>query len=276
MAERPKDGHRQRSLPFRCIWTIVAEMSRSAVLSLLMALGCTSKSDPSPPDRMVEPDGAVPVAVSADASSADTSSADTSSADTSSADAFSADASPADASSADASPADASSADASVDASVDRAAGDAADPLFTDPAAPHCQFGTASLHIRGQLEGQTIDDPAYKLTYFDRQSFSLPTTVVNGQLDYSLKLTWSEPLTSDRAIPVTGAGFTVSQGQPLAGRKYCITGGLFGSPSPPPGAQGRMVFFRITGARADSCSGPEVAVALAGCAFRTISYPFDE
>jgi hypothetical protein len=246
MAVRPKDGHRQRSLPFRCIWTIVAEMSRSAVLSLLMALSCTSKSDPAPPDRMVEPDGAVPVVVSADASSADASSADT------------------------------SSADASVDASVDRAAGDAADPLFTDPAAPHCQFGTASLHIRGQLEGQTIDDPAYKLTYFDRQSFSLPTTVVNGQLDYSLKLTWSEPLTSDRAIPVTGAGFTVSQGQPLAGRKYCITGGLFGSPSPPPGAQGRMVFFRITGARAESCSGPEVAVALAGCAFRTISYPFDE
>jgi hypothetical protein len=204
-------------------------MSRSAVLSLFIAMGCASKSDPAAPDRMMEPDGAIPVTVSADASS--------------------------------------------VEASIDLTADAAADPLFTDPGAPHCQFGTPSLHIRGQLEGQTIDDQTYRITYFDRQSFAL-TTVVNGEVRNDLQLTWSEPLVEDKAIPLTGASFIVEQGQPLAGRKYCITSGLFGSPSPPPGVQGRMVFFRITGARAESCSGPEVPVALAGCAFRTTSYPF--
>jgi hypothetical protein len=151
--------------------------------------------------------------------------------------------------------------------------GDGAAPLatlFTDPAVPHCDKGpTAELH--GTLGGQQVDWASTLVSNLDPFGFQL-LEVVNGVTREDVALTWSQPLAESTAIPLTGLGMIMREGQPYATQQFCITAGEFGSPAIAAGATGRTLLYRITGALMGSCSGPEIPVALAGCAARSSTY----
>jgi hypothetical protein len=84
-----------------------------------------------------------------------------------------------------------------------------------------------------------------------------------------LVLTWTDALSEETPIPLTGTSITV----PLAGQSYCVTAGSFGSLTHPTGSPTpRVILFRITGLRLGDCSGPPVEADLGGCISRAMSY----
>jgi hypothetical protein len=173
-----------------------------------------------------------------------------------------------------AAPSDAAAPDAAavLDAAPVDGGNDAAPSpgLFTDPSVPRCAEGQ-SIQLRGMLDGQRIDDATTLASNLTASSFQV-LEVVGGDVRLNVALTWDQPLAEDRAVPLTGARFVMREGQPFATESFCVTAGDFGSPALAAGAPGRTLLYRITGARRADCEGPEVPVALAGCAFRTDTF----
>ena len=132
--------------------------------------------------------------------------------------------------------------------------------LFDDPAVPLCTLDK-NVALRGTLGGETIDDAAQLGTYLAHFEYSV-TETVDFAARYIVTLTWDTPLADLMEIPLTGESFIMRAGQPFAGEEFCITAGVFGSPPTKPGDTGRMLLYRITGARRGDCAGPEIAVDL--------------
>jgi hypothetical protein len=151
--------------------------------------------------------------------------------------------------------------------------GSALDPLFTDPNVPRCDNNLSTqFQLQGQLEGQAIHVGTIESSNLDKGLFET-LDVVDGAVVTGLVLTWSAPLTEDVAVPLTGSRFVVPDGQPLAGKSFCVTAGKFGSPRFVPDASaGRTLLFQITGAKEGTCTGNDAPVALSGCIFRTNTF----
>jgi hypothetical protein len=139
--------------------------------------------------------------------------------------------------------------------------------LFTDPAVPTCT-AAKNVALRGTLGGQAVDDATVLTTYLQPKTFEV-WEVIDDEVRVDTALTWDATLAEGTAIPLTGESFLMREGQPHAGESFCITAGLFGSPVLKAGDPGRTLIYRITGARQDDCYGPEIAVDLYGCAFRS-------
>jgi hypothetical protein len=145
------------------------------------------------------------------------------------------------------------------------------DLLFTSAAVPRCD-GSTLLKITGQLSGQTINVATFLLSNLDPNGFQI-LEVVGGNVRTDLALTWSDPLAENKALPLTGAGIRIPEGQPLGGMSFCITAGKFGSPTPTANdGGGRQLLFQITGVRENDCNGASVPVSLSGCDWRSTTY----
>lgn len=146
------------------------------------------------------------------------------------------------------------------------AANDGGD-LFTNPLVPHCDDGTyMNYEVRGTVNGQPVNLMTSLSSSLQLHSFQV-LEIDGSAIVEPLVLTWTESLSEDTAVPLTGASIM------LGAQSYCVTAGSFGSPTRTvESGNPRPLLFRITGLRVGDCSGPAVDADLGGCVSRDAPY----